>query len=417
MAATLSTQDAILKDVYLPGIRDQLNNKTVILKRLKRDKESFEGRRAFLALRTGRNEGVGMRGDNQTLPTAKNQQYVNATFGIHTFYGRIQITGRTWRGTKSDKGSFVRAVDSEVKGLTRDAKNDVNRQLFSDGSGALDKLITGGTAVTTFSVSGYLWDAGKYMKPGMTIDLRTSGSLGTMDTTEIVSYADSGDGTGIVTVSPAVTVATTATSIYAFRARESTTSEDVYGLSNLHTINPPTSLGAVSPFGSIDRTAAGNDYWHAGYLENGGTNRAVSTLLMQEAIDEAEVRGEGEISAIYTNHAIHRQYGKIMVSDKRYPGASGDGAMKLDGGYTALSFNGSIPVIRDKDAPNNKMFFVDEDSLVMFEQCDWEWMDKDGSMWARVSNLDAYEATLYKDFQLGCDGCNRNTVLADLAHS
>ena len=52
-------------------------------------------------------------------------------------YGRIKVTGPTIRAARDNAGAFVTAVESEIKGVTRDMKKAINRQLHSDGTDAL----------------------------------------------------------------------------------------------------------------------------------------------------------------------------------------------------------------------------------------------------------------------------------------
>lgn len=60
------------------------------------------------------------------------------------------------------------------------------------------------------------------------------------------------------------------------------------------------------------------------------------------------------------------------------------------------------------------MFFANEDELTVYRQADWEFMDRDGSMWNRVSGYDAYEAIMYQYSELGCHRRNTQGLLADL---
>ena len=70
--------------------------------------------------------------------------------------------------SKNDKGAIVRALDSEIKGVTADLKRDVNYQLHNDGTG-VRCLINGdpGTDSTiTVDTPGT-----KYLSEGMLIDI------------------------------------------------------------------------------------------------------------------------------------------------------------------------------------------------------------------------------------------------------
>jgi hypothetical protein len=50
----------------------------------------------------------------------------------------------------------------------------------------------------------------------------------------------------------------------------------------------------------------------------------------------------------------------------------------------------------------------------IFRSADFDWMDRDGAVLRKVSNRDAYEATLFHYGDLGCVMRNGNGLLTDL---
>ena len=137
MALSLSTADSALKEDYLPPLREQLNNANVLDAIVSKNTQDVEGRRAVLSLHVSRNSGVGSRAENGTLPTAGNQGYAEERVPVYYHYGRIQISGPVIKAMKSDKGSFARAVDSEVKGVKTDAARNYNRQRWGTSNGVV----------------------------------------------------------------------------------------------------------------------------------------------------------------------------------------------------------------------------------------------------------------------------------------
>ena len=70
---TMTTADAILKDLYVGPIIEQLNYKSYMIDQIERESnftQDHTGRRAIVPVHTGRNRGRGSRGDGGTLPTA-----------------------------------------------------------------------------------------------------------------------------------------------------------------------------------------------------------------------------------------------------------------------------------------------------------------------------------------------------------
>src|SRR5438445_11602811 len=110
-----STADAVLKEDYLPGVREQLNNNT-FLATVEKNSEDITGRRAVLALHLKRNAGIGARAEGGTLPSAGVQGDFDEEVQLRHNYARIQVTGQTIKAMASDKTSFVRAVRPALAG-------------------------------------------------------------------------------------------------------------------------------------------------------------------------------------------------------------------------------------------------------------------------------------------------------------
>src|SRR5687767_8942643 len=120
MAFDLSAAGNVLKTRYLGPIRDQLNNKTILMNKINRKDQMISGKNFTIPLHTARNASAGVgRADGGTLPTAGQQGYETAVVPNAYLYGRIEITGPTIRAARDNAGAFVEAIKSEVNGLTR----------------------------------------------------------------------------------------------------------------------------------------------------------------------------------------------------------------------------------------------------------------------------------------------------------
>jgi hypothetical protein len=393
MALTLTTAGEVLKTVYLPRIRKQIAEKNVLLMRLSRNKGELRGKEGVMALHVGRNEGIGARADNGDLPTAGEQSYDNATYICKYNYGRITVTGPTMKASQTDRAAYIRAVSSEIRGVTKDLKRDVQRQLWGTGSGELSGVSIAANDTIVIQVHSL-----KHIRPRMKIDIEKS-----TDGTEVatsVAVVSINKGASTFTLAAAITCSADH-AVY----RHGNRNLEIYGLDAAVSHTNPGKQ--VVNFGNIDRTT--EDFWQSVSL-TADTNRELTTDLMQEALDEIDIN-DGEASLGLTNHAIRRKYGDILVSDRRY----NDNIMNLDGGFKALTING-VPIVTDKDAPDNRIYFLDESTLTMFEMSDWSWMDEDGAVLARISGKDAYEAVLYKYHQLGSENCSKSAVITHVAH-
>src|SRR3990167_696303 len=140
MAFDLSAAGNILKVRYIGPIREQLNGATVLMARIMRDDKSanVSGKSFTIPIHTARNVAAAVpRADGGTLPTAGQQTYANAVVPNAYVYSRIKVTGPTIRAARDNAGAFVTAIESEIKGVTKDTKRRMNQFLHSDGTGAL----------------------------------------------------------------------------------------------------------------------------------------------------------------------------------------------------------------------------------------------------------------------------------------
>ena len=393
--ATLSAIQGALKRDYIGPLRDQLNNATILFKRLQRNEDDVSGDTltAYVPLVFERNQGVGARADGGALPTARFRGTKQTAIPLKYNYGRIEVTGPAIAGSRNAATAFMKVVDFEIRGMVEGLKNDNNRQLWSDGSGAMCQVngTSTGTAVTVDTPGTDYLEAGMYID---TYSAKSGGSAGA-DSASIASV----DSSTTLTLDSAATF----TDNY-FLFREDSRGNEMMGL--LGIIDNTTNTSTLQ---SIDKTV--DTWFQANVLHNSGTNRALTLDLMQQASDAAEIDG-GRISLIASTYALRRKYADLLVADKRFVNK-----LTLDGGFSALEYSAGgepIPFVVDKHARANTIFFIDESTLSIYRASDFDWMDQDGNILSRVSGYDAYEAILYVYQNLGCSAPNHSTVLRDL---
>lgn len=394
MATTLSTFDAILKTQYLGPIREQLNSASVLYSRLEKNEDSVVGKNFTIPLHYGRNEGIGARAEGGTLPEAGNQAYKECIVPMRYQYGRIELTGPTIKAARSNEGAFLRAVDSEMRGLERDMKSSMNRQAFGDGSGIITNC-----GVTSNSTTVVVASTAK-LRVGMPIDVLTIA-----------------DGTAVAAGRKVSSIASATTFVISGAAITTAATHAVYvaGSRNIEMMGLGGIVSNADPTGgALQGLAVANyNWWKANVLANGGTNRAISDTLLQTAIDKLEAESAGEATAIYTSFGVRRAYQALLTATKQLVNTQ-----ELQGGYKAISYmggsHGVIPIIADKDAPANKMFIVNENELALYRLADFDWMQEDGAILARVTGKDAYEAVLYVYQELGTSMRNSHVLLDDI---
>ena len=415
-AVTKSNFDAVLKEFYEGPVREHLNNSIPILEYVEKSKRSWSGRHVRFPVHLRRNHGVGARSASGFLPTAGRQQYEESKINVKQLYGRIELLGLAISASEGDKGSFASALRTEVDGLRRDLRVDLNRQVWGNPlvtdtttkTGVLCQL-NGGASVTvapegvevTFDKPGT-----RYLKKGMLISADTAANLNAgvsavanpMEVVEVTSTTTAklkSTDNGTATLSNNMVVCKADANDLSFDNEITGLSFIVADTGELQEIDPATSTE-----------------WKATVLDNGANgNRPLSLELMQLAIDATDEVSGAEPNLIMGHHSVRREYINLLTSDVRYS------PEQLRGGFQKLTYAGGtrpMPIEFDRMAPYNKLFFMNTNDIKMYVMKDWGWADRDGSVFSRKANSDSWEAFMCWYGDLGCERRFSHTLLDDI---
>tara|TARA_R110002020_G_scaffold1690_5_gene7688 strand:- start:1894 stop:3141 length:1248 start_codon:yes stop_codon:yes gene_type:complete len=413
MSLDFSAAEAALKDDYQPAIREQLNQSFMLLNQVETNTTDVEGNEAVISLHTGRNSGVGARAESGTLPTAGQQGYTVARIPVKFNYGRMQVTGPIIEAMKSDRGSFTRAIDSESKGIMTDLKRDVNRQCYTPNSGVIGKVVSVSSNTVTFGTEAEV----RRLVVGNSYDFY-DGDYASDDTGEVLASVDisakTATFTGLSGVDAADWVVNTGVTMggaaITNKATEDATQE-IHGLEDIIS-------DASSTAGTTDGQAAvvlhgingsTTSIWKS---HQTAASAAPTDSVFEEALNEIELDCGEEPDLIVTSHKAKRAYAATLKSQKRY-----QNTVDLKGGFKALTVQAGqseVPMFAERDCLDDVAFLVNTGKVYQYVMSDWSFMDRDGSVLSRVSNTDAYEATLYKYHELGTDQRNAHGKITDL---
>lgn len=399
MPATMSTVAAILKEVYEPKIREQLDNTVKALKRVEKSGDGIStdvgGKYVTFPIHTRRNSGIGARNEMELLPTPGQQGFSGARVPLKYLYGGLRLSGQTFELASKNYQAFAAVLDQEVNGLKTDLMKDLNRQVYGNSSGVLATVTADG--VNTVTVA----DA-YFVILGMQIDIVDGTTLNNATPTvkasnrqvtgisgNVITY----DGADATAVANDVLVRTgNVNREWSGFAKIIGSSGDTY--QNIASATEPT--------------------WNAVISANGGTNRPLSEGLMIKLADDIHQNG-GDVTVCFASRGVRRAYYNLLVQQRQFVGTQ-----EFDGGFKGLGFatdEGEIPVIVDNDAPKNKMLFLNEKEITVYREADWEFMNRDGSMWNRVVGYDAYEAQMYQYSEIGCHRRNTQGRLDDITEA
>lgn len=365
---SLALADAILKDLYVGPIVEQLNQKTYLLDQLQRDADHVDhtGRRAVVPVHKNRNYGQFSGGDAAQLVNAGRQDWADAIVPLRYHYAGIELTDVAIEATKANEGAFVSVMEAESKGVAQDMKKQINRQAFGTGDGALG---TCASASGQNVVMGTAADV-QYIKVGMTLDLvvKSTGATTAGGTNLVVTNVVTSSRT--VTVSGTINTAASIDNTYAFYLSNgvapssggSSRNNEMDGLRNI------TATSRV--LHSIDSSASGNAYWNAAFSLDASAG-IVGEGTYEQLADFVGGVGQGEVEVFLTSRGMKRRLADTFQSQKRFTDAQ---AVNVHGGYSAIMVN-EVPVISDDDCPKGWAFGLNKSGLKWFEQVGPGWLD------------------------------------------
>jgi hypothetical protein len=419
-AFSTTNASSILKTLYLPPIREMLDNATVLLKYLEKEVQEVEGKSFTIPLHVSRNQiaGVGVA-ENAAIPTAGSQGYTTAVVPSKYLYSRIAVTGQAIAASKSNKGSFLRVLDAEMKGVTKDTLRSFNRQLHGDGRDVLGFWVSGtGTAPIVddgLGNSGYdFFQAGT-----TTCDLVKGSDNATNWYSAFSALRTSTLGATGRTLTTGVSMTNAVATDYFVQA--GTLGNQMTGIQAVISKADPVLLSG----GLHGLTVAAQPDWAAQWLSADGgttepttsaTRRDLSFPLMQQifsAIATNSDFSEADIKLLLCSYQMRDTYVKLCQDERKFYNT-----MKLDGGFEAVSYNGK-PLVPDVHCRHNRIYFITPESMALFRLQEMDWMDRDGSSFYRMGSgdNDAYGATLFVYQELGCRVRNANGVLVGVSEN
>ncbi len=357
-----------LRSFYLDALRYQLNERSSpTVAQIEKNSEGVEGKDIVMALRYGRQGGVGNRADDATLPTPYSRQTKQAKWETRNVFAYIQITDKTIEASKTNRAAFANLLTQELKDAETDAKDSVARQFFGNGGGIIATVTDATSNVLTLtSVVGLAegmaidsYNADVPVKAGMRITkVDHANSQVTVD--------DDGD-------------TTTGNTIY------------INGNKGIEL----TGFGAIiSTSGSIYGLSRSTYPWLCSQVE--AVNGEISEVVIQKAIDLSEFMAGGEVDHLMGSYGVLRAYGNLLTAQKRQ-----NNTIELKGGWKGLDFNG-IPLVREKYMAPSTLAGICKSDIKLYRMTDWDWIDRDGSVLKWISDKPAYGAVLRMYADLGC---------------
>jgi hypothetical protein len=403
------TAEALLKEVYIPGINRQLNEEILLAKRLESRSDSIvEGLYAVVEVDLGRTAGVGPARERGALPAAGKQRPERATYNLKSLYGRGEVTGQLIRSTRTNQAAFAKGLRFEAEGLQRDVKKDFARQAYGgydvssagatggvNGSAAIAR-VNGAPAGNVITLDDDHAIRAGQLYVNMLIDA----------TDDFVSTEQTGMTISAVTLAtPSVTVdasGATADNDWLVRAGTVDTSGNV-GITGI------SAVISASTFGGLNPASAGLNDWAGNVNSTGG---AFDSDNLYALFNQTRIASGKAPTALYTTFGLVRQYFNELQAQVQYVEP-----MKLEGGFQTLSFF-NVPFIGDMECPLGVIYLPDEDAIHFAEDApDWKPLDEDGHMLKWKVGFDMWEWALQRDIELIANKRNSSAKMTGLTDS
>lgn len=404
-----------IKIVY-GDLHEQLRDKNPALQFIEASASHItqNGKQVQFDTHVGRNSGIGARGLRENLPSAGAQKYKQANLYLKNLYGTIEVDGQLFEQAAENYQAFINVVDNEIKGLKKDLAQDLNRQVYGDGTGKLATVASVAGAVITVDSTNWLIE-------GMVISLRTSAGAargtftgdGSTGTTPLFVTAINSATTFTVaklTDGAAPTLTGVVSGDLVLRG-----SADGAGASTfVDNYNKEwTGLGAIVKATGVlhDIDPATTPVWAAKEYTSVGTLSELGLIQTVQAVDK---KG-GDVDVFLASPGVFNAYWNLLTSLRRF-----NDTAALTGGQRSFNFTAAgkdIAFVSDFAAPSGTLYALSSKELVLNRKKDWSWMDRDGSMWTRSNNTDAYKAVLYQYSELGTYRRNAHAVMTGITEA
>lgn len=301
-------------------------------------------------------------------------------------------------------------MDDEVRGATRDMKRAFNRQLLSPGYDWL------GFWTSADDTSGTVVDDAR----GNDFNHLGNGTTRCDVLDSSASYAVIGDSIvvtrGAASASPVGTSVTWTGTVSGSGDGDVLVMEDtvvggvgysMMGIDGIIDNGDPALLSG----GLHGLAVATYPWWTAQVTSNGGTNRTLTLALMQTPLSQISVNSEyddSDVKFLLGNVFIRDKYEQLLIADRRHVNT-----LELDGGFTGLDYSGK-PFIVDPQCKRNTIFYITPETMKIFRNADFDWIEMGGDVLHQRENKDAFFATMYHYGDLACVARNGNGVLKDV---
>jgi len=386
-AVGLGDFNAAYRQVILPYIQDNVPAQAKLLQVMKKGGEYQPLNNTFYApVRNNRHGGVTNLANDKTKVVTGSSTVVQASITPKILTGTFDISDVAKKASTGDRKAVASAMQFQTEALTSDFSRNVNRQLWSDGVGAVGQVPASGGSVGVGTLAYQYPDAniddgrvtpyygainqdinpGDYLAAGMLIGVGTAGAaFATITSVNFTSGTNVGT---IVTTGAVVTAANDA--IYIADGDLS-----ACGTSEIQGIRKALSEGTAD-YAGLGRGTV--NVWNPQFA--GTTSNAALSINDMEVVYMSAFRyaQSGDRYAWFCNKSLYTKYGDLLTALRRTVDK-----MELVSGWSGISFEvgqGNVPVMLDFDCPDGEMILLNLDTWKVCQIADMDWVGGDSEL-------------------------------------
>ena len=369
MSTNLNKISAILKDQYLPALKNQITTAPSPFMELIKKVPLMSGGKITAAAPFGINGGFGFGSEGEGTPVSGSRAYKRFEVDPVDMYVDVRISDKTVK-LANEAGALLGALEDEVMGSYEAAKWNVARALFGNGSGVLCKITSPVVLSDEQGTASFTVDNCSALIEGLTVDVyayaSSSDSEGALPSTNMavrIKEIDRDSNTVVLDSNLlSVTVQSTAVNAYGFLTVQGSHNKEITGLKAI---------------------------FDDGVKELYGYNKEKNAFICPLCVDAKNAPSD---STIYdaVKKALDYRNGKInlvMMGDNAFKAYQSymrannvvvcDKASFVGGatGYKVMVGSHTVTVVNERMVPANEAWCVDTEAFVFahleFDFCDY----------------------------------------------
>lgn len=382
--------------------------------------------------------GVGARGENEYIPEADDPVFRNSRLFLRKLQGTVEMTGDTMRRVVGDEGAFINYMERALPDLVTRLVNEIDRMYIGFGAGikaranglpvrpsagVLEVTVNRALGVDGFTDAFLQFMEGERIVFDTAADGQTLVTGGGFQSLQVVDIDEDNNlitFNGNDTLVAAVVAA--GANLYLFPGDEAgASSQDASGndreIAGL--MAGADDGGIISTYNNISRTGNNSRLWKSIVID--GSDAVWGGQLTEELLtfadDEVAVKGAGRIDTVVSSRSAARGYWQSLKGDRVF-----NDPRAFAGGKSGLSIvlgDRQVMMKVARKLPPEVVFCLQSDTWRRLTLNSWEWDDRTGSIWNRVTDSvgrkDAFYATGVMYEQLFCTAPRKNVRIDNLS--